>query len=408
MRIHTVVIGGGQAGLAMSAGLAAHGIEHIVIERGRVANVWCTERWDSFRLLSPNWMTRLPGFAYDGTDPDGFMTGSEVVSHFEEYASLIAAPVVEHTTVRSVRRRTDVFEVMTDRGTWLADAVVVATGDAMQPRVPRMALRIDRDIRQITPATYKRPDQLPDGAVLVVGASASGAQLASEIQSSGRDVVVAVGGHVRMPRRYRGADIMTWLDRAGVFDDLASDVRDIRAARRQPSMQLVGSAPARDLDLNTLQRDGVRLAGRLIGADGHHVAFADDLRDTVGESEAKLHGVLERVDPVADAMHAPRDEFPASVQVPASPTYLDMRAERIGSVLWTTGYRRSYPWLQVPVLDARGNVRQHEGVTDVPGLYTIGLRFQRARKSHFIDGVGDDALILARHIATKHRVRVAA
>jgi putative flavoprotein involved in K+ transport len=392
----------------MSAALTAHGIDHVVLERGRVANVWRTERWDSFRLLSPNWMTRLPGFAYDGSDPGGFMTGDEMVMFFEEYASLIAAPVVEYTTVRSVRRRADVFEVMTDRGTWLAEAVVVATGESMQPRVPRMALNVDRDVAQITPTTYKRPDQMPDGGVLVVGASSSGVQLASELQASGRDVLLAVGGHVRMPRRYRGDDIMTWLDRAGVFDDLASGVRNLRAAQRQPSMQLVGSAPPHDLDLNTLQAQGVRLAGRLVATDGRHLAFADDLRDTVGESDAKLGAVFDRIDPVADAMHAPHDEIPAPIEVPATPTHLDMRAENIRSIMWTTGFRRSYPWLQVPVLDARGNIRQTEGVTEVPGIYTIGLKFQRARNSHFIDGVGNDALILARYIATRHRVRVAA
>jgi putative flavoprotein involved in K+ transport len=408
MRIHTVVIGGGQAGLAMSAGLTAEGIEHVVIERGRVANVWRTERWDSYRLLSPNWMTRLPGFSYDGPDPDGFMTGPEVLAFFEEYASRIEAPLAENTTVRSVRRRDDVFEVVTDRGTWRAEVVVVATGETMRPHVPAAALHLDSDVVQITPTTYKRPEQLPDGNVLVVGASSSGVQFASELQDSGREVTLAVGAHTRMPRRYRGADVLTWLDRAGVFDDLAAGITDLDRAKRQPSMQLVGSDPARTLDLNALQRQGVRLTGRLAGIDGRRVTFADDLRDSVDESGHKLQTVLARVDPVADAMHILREPHPEPVCVPATPEALDLRAERISSVVWATGYRRAYPWLDVGVLDGRGNIRQRDGITDVPGLYTMGLKFQRARKSHFIDGVADDALILAGYIATRHRVRAAA
>jgi len=409
MRTHTVVVGGGQAGLAMSACLTERGIDHVVIERGRVANAWRTGRWDSFRLLSPNWMTRLPGYQYQGTDPDGFMATPELLSFFESYAAHIDAPVEELTRVLSVRQRDDeIFEVATDRGSYTADAVVVATGSTSRPFVPILASTLSRGVMQFTPTTYKRPAQLPHGTTLVVGASASGAQLASELRASGKEVVLAVGRHTRLPRRYRGADILTWLDRAGVFDDCASAVRDINAARRQPSLSLFGSTPPRDLDLNALQDQGVRVVGRLVAAQGRFLTFADDLQGNVDEAEARLSGVLDRVDLVADAAGAPRTPRPEAVRVPAPRTTLDVRRGRITSVVWATGFTTSYPWLHVPVLDERGEIRQRDGITEVSGLYTIGMRFQRVRKSNFIDGVGDDAQFLARHIAEHHHVCAAA
>ena len=408
MRVHTVVIGGGQAGLAMSACLTMHGIEHVVLERGRIANAWHNERWDSLRLLSPNWMTRLPGHRYSGGEPDGFMRGSELAEMLDEYAACIAAPVHERTAVRSVRWSGERFDVTTNRGSWTADAVVIATGANNRPFVPTAAADLHPDVAQFTTRDYKRPAQLPDGNVLVVGASASGAQLASELQAAGRDVTLAVGRHARLPRRYRGGDGFAWLEHAGVLSDRASSVHDRDAARRQPSIQLVGSTPPRDLDLATLQRQGVRLTGRLVAIDGMSVALADDLRANVHEADMKLRALLRRVAEVADVLGAAPGEPPEAVDVPMTPDRLDLRAERITSVVWATGFRRSYPWLHVPVLDREGEIRQRDGVADVPGLYTIGLRFQRVRKSNFIDGVGDDARFVALHIADRRRARAAA
>jgi putative flavoprotein involved in K+ transport len=408
MRVHTVVIGGGQAGLATSACLTMHGIEHVVLERGRVANAWHNERWDSLRLLSPNWMTRLPGHRYRGDDPNGFMRGSEFAEVLDDYAASIAAPVYEHTAVRSVRWRGECFEVATNHGSWTADAVVVATGANIRPFVPAAAAGLHADVAQFTTVDYKRPAQLPDGNVLVVGASASGTQLASELQAAGRDVTLAVGRHARLPRRYRGGDGFAWLEHAGVLSDRSSSLHDRDAARRQPSIQLVGSTPPRDLDLATLQRQGVRLTGRLVGIDGTSVAFADDLRANVDEADSKLRALLSRVDAVADVLGAPPGEPPEAVDVPATPDRLDLGAERITSVVWATGFRRSYPWLHVPVLDRQGEIRQRDGVADFPGLYTIGLRFQRVRKSNFIDGVGDDARFIALHVAGCGRAHAAA
>jgi putative flavoprotein involved in K+ transport len=405
MRTHTVVIGAGQAGLAMSAALSQYDVDHVVLERGNVANAWRTARWDSLRLLTPNWMASYPGYEYAGPAPDGFMSAAEYTELLDGYAHRIAAPVESRTAVRSVRQFDDGFVVETDRGMWRSDAVVVATGAAARPAVPAFARHLTADVANVTTTLYRRPDLLSDGAVVVVGASTSGAQIASELRASGREVFLAVGRHNRVPRRYRGADIYWWLDRAGVLGDRARDVSDIEAARRQPSIMLIGSEPPRDLDLATLQRAGVRLTGRLVGIDGGTLRFADDLGDNIVDADAKLDVLLDRIDRVADRHDAPgRGERPAPVFVPRTPATLDVRAERVTSVVWATGFRPSYPWLHVPVLDGAGEIVQHEGITDVPGLYTIGLRFQRVRKSHFIGGVGADARLLAPHVASRCRV----
>jgi putative flavoprotein involved in K+ transport len=343
MRVHTAIIGGGQAGLAMSASLTDQGIDHVVLERGRIANAWHTERWDSLRLLSPNRMTRLPGHQYDGPDPDGYMRASEFATFLDDYAARIDAPVEEQTAVHAVRCTGDHFTVTTATGRWTADAVVVATGANARPAVPRFASRLTHDVAQVTPVAYKRPEQLPDGNVLVVGASSSGAQLASELRATGREVVLAVGRHSRLPRRYRDADSFVWLDRAGVLDDRASAVHDLEHARHQPSIQLVGSNPPRDLDLNTLQDEGVRLAGHLVAVDGTRLTFADDLAASVEDSEARLHALLGRIDAVAGPAGVPPDRHPLPIRVPSTPERLDVRAEGITSVIWATGFTRWYP-----------------------------------------------------------------
>ena len=244
--------------------LSEQSIEHVVLERGEVANTWKTERWDSLRLLTPNWLTRLPGLAYDGEDPDGFMAVPELVEFLERYADHVDAPVRTQTTVTSVSRLADGgYLVETDAGDWEAHAVVVASGAFNQPRVPAVSASLPAALDQVTPLDYKRPDQLRPGRVLVVGASATGLQLADELLRSGREVTVAVGEHVRMPRTYRGRDIMWWLDQIGRLDERYDEVDDLVRARHVPSPQLVGTPDRADLDLNALTATG-RLARRAL------------------------------------------------------------------------------------------------------------------------------------------------
>ena len=398
-----VIIGGGQAGLAMSRSLSDLAIDHVVVERGRVAERWRSERWDSLRLLSPKWQTRLPGFRYDGRDPDGFMTMPEMISFLERYAGSFAAPIQQETTVLAVRRRGDEYRVQTDQGPWQTPNVVIATGHCDTPFVPAMANGLSRAVHQIVPSEYRNPDELPPGEVIVVGASASGIQVALEVHRSGRPVTLAVGRHTRVPRRYRGRDISWWLEQTGIWGERAEDAFDIGSAREQPSLQLVGSPDHRTIDLGVLQNEGVRLVGRAEAADRARLYLRDDLPRTVGAAERKLDRVIARIDAfiAATGGEASAPDRRPSIEVRSSPTAIDVRASGIRTIVWATGYRRRYPWLAVPVLDARGELVHRGGITPSAGLYALGLNFLRRRKSSFIDGVGDDARALAHHIASR-------
>jgi putative flavoprotein involved in K+ transport len=398
-----VVIGAGQAGLAMSRCLTDRGVDHVVLERGRVAERWRSERWTSLRLLTPNWQSRLPGFRYDGADPDGYMTMPEVIAYFERYAASFAAPVRCGVDVTAVARADDHgFRIDTSQGTWRAASVVIATGHADRPSVPPLAGRVPEWVAQVVPTTYRSPDQLRPGGVLVVGASASGIQLADEIHRAGRDVTIAVGHHTRLPRTYRGRDILWWLDRMGVFDESVGQVYDVDISREQPSLQLVGSPEHRTLDLQGLRAAGVRVVGRLLDIGRAVARFDDNLVATTAAADIKLASLLRRIDSFIGScgITAPAAApfTPQCLTFVGAETELDLRQAGIGTVLWATGFRRHYPWLRVPILDRHGEICHDGGITPEPGLYAIGLHFLRRRNSSFIDGVGTDALALADHL----------
>lgn len=409
-RVHTTVIGAGQAGLAVSRCLTDHGVAHVVLERGSVGQRW-RERRRQLRLLTPNWMSRLPEWTYDGGDPDGFMTMPEVAGFLARYADSFDAPVETGTTVTAVHRAGDGYRVRTDREEFTSHNVVVATGASDQPAVPGFARRLDPRIAQLTPATYRGPAALPGcglaggglpGGVLVVGASASGVQIAAELRAAGREVVLAAGRHVRLPRGYRGRDIHHWLDRLGV---LRRPVEPAAGAAPALSAQLVGSPERRDVDLATLQRAGVVLAGRLTGAGGTRVWFAGDLHRHAAEADRRLVRLLHRIDGYISDADRHAAAIPAAPVRPVLPgpvlRELDLVAAGIGTVVWATGYRRRYPWLQVPVLGPDGEIRHERGVTPAPGLYVIGLPLQSRRNSTFIDGVGHDAVSVTRHLTRR-------
>jgi putative flavoprotein involved in K+ transport len=407
--IHTLIIGGGQAGLAMSRCLGDRGIEHVVLERGRIGERWRSERWDSLRLLTPRWQSRLPGWSYHGPNPHGYMGKDELVSYLVAYARWSGAPVETGVTVLEVTPHTaGGYLVSTDQGDWRARNVVLATGACAKANVPALAQDLSPELHQVLPNRYTRPDALPQGGVLVVGAAATGVQLAAELQASGRQVTLAVGGHVRLPRRYRGSDIMSWLDAVGILDETLEDLHDPERARRQPSLQLVGRPDQRDVDLGSLQGLGVRLVGRALAADGRRVTFADDLPASLKHADAKLRRTLSRIDAGIErlGLDAAAPEAPAPISAPRAPAQLDLRAEGIRSVLWATGFKPHFPFLRVPgVRDAQGALRHRGGVTPARGLYALGLKLLRRRKSTFIDGVGDDAADLTAHIVSRTPTR---
>jgi putative flavoprotein involved in K+ transport len=400
----TVVVGAGQAGLAMSRCLAERSIDHVVLERGDVANSWRNGRWDSLRLLTPNWLSRLPGYRYGGDEPDGYMTMPEVIDYLTGYATAISAPIETRAEVTSVRTAGEDYIVTTADGEWRARAVVLASGPCNCPRVPEVAGAVPAGVRSVTPAEYRNPEQLDDGGVLVVGAAATGIQLADEIHRSGRPVTVAVGNHVRLPRVYRGMDIMWWLDAAGVLDERYDQVDDIVRARSVASFQLVGSPARATIDLNALQSLGVRLVGKLAGITADGVAqFSGSLPNQCTLADLKLGRLLDTIDEWATRSGLDEAEPPerfAPTGVPASPPLLlSLRTGAIKTILWATGYRSEYPWLGVPVLDRKGAVVHDGGVTASPGLYHMASTFLRRRKSTFLDGVGEDALELTAHLA---------
>lgn len=409
---HTTVtiIGGGQAGLAMSRCLTERSIDHVVLERGEIANSWNTERWDSLRLLTPNWMTRLPGYTYTGTDPDGYMTGGEVSDFLRTYARSFDTPIQTSTSVRAVQANSCGHLITTNQGQLQSAAVVVATGAASTPKIPALSAELSSSITQLAPTLYRNPSQIVDGRVLVVGASASGAQLADELQRAGRDVTLAVGDHVRLPRTYRGMDIHWWMDTIGRLDERYDEVENIVRARRLPSLQLVGSSDKRTLDLNTLHQAGVQLVGRFAGISGSTAQFSGSFANQCASADLKLGRLLDAVDEFAathglDAELTPPDR-PTPTTVPLADTTLDLT--EVKTVVWATGFRPDYPWLDPELLDSKGAIRHNGGVMEQPGMYVLGLPFTRRRKSSFIDGVGPDAIELSAHLAGHLDAHVAA
>ena len=404
--VSAVIIGAGHAGLAMSRSLAERSVDHVVLERGEVANTWKTERWDSLRLLTPNWQCTLPGHRYEGDDPDGFMSVKELVGFIETYGSAITAPIETQTAVTSLAPAGGGYRVQTEQGSWQTLTVAMASGGFNVPHVPPAAEAVPSDVAQLTPTQYRDPSQLDEGGVLVVGASATGIQLAEEIHRSGRPVTLAVGEHVRMPRTYRGRDVQWWMDGAGLLDERYDEVDDLVRARHVPSPQLVGTPERATLDLNVLSGLGARMVGRLAGVSGATAQFSGSLRNVCALADLKLGRLLGTFDEWATeaGLDHELDEphrFAATRVDDSPPLAIDLVGENIRTIVWATGFRADYSWLDVPVLDRKGQLR-HEGgvVTEAPGMYALGLTFLRRRKSSFIHGAADNARDLSDHLVS--------
>ena len=390
--------------------MSARSIDHVVLERGQVANSWRTERWDSLRLLTPNWLNRLPAMPYDGPDPQGYLTMGETVDLVERFAVACSAGVRTETAVTAVRRTDGGYRVTTDAGDIDARTVVIASGAFNRPTVPGLSAGVPASVRQVTPFAYRNPRELPDGGVIVVGASASGVQLAGELARSGRRVTLSVGEHVRMPRTYRGRDVLWWMDATGVWDERYDAVDDLDRARRLPSPQLVGTPARTTLDLNALADLGVELVGRLSMIRDGRALFSGGLKNVFALADLKLERLLGSFDAWAlasgrDAEVGPPERFPPT-RVPVSPRWqLDLGSGEISTILWATGGRPDYSWLDVDVLDTKGRLRHDGGVVDSPGLYALGLPVLRRRRSTFLHGIDDDARAVVEHLSDDLRSR---
>ena len=401
-RTTTAIIGAGQCGLAMSKSLSDRGIDHVVIEAGRAGESWRSKRWDSLRLLSPNWMNGLAGTPYEGADPNGFMTCKEFSASFDAWVMSQCPPLIGGETVMSLAKGSTGYRIETDAQSIEASSVVVATGQCALPKRPVFATELPGEIAQVSPIDYKSPDQLPDGGVLVVGAAASGLQLARELRLSGRRVVLAVGNHMRLPRRYRDHDIMTWMSLAGLFEAPA-EADDLERLRRLPSLPLIGGTDHADIDLNSLQGLGVEIVGRFADMNGANALFSGNLANLCASADLKMNRLLDEIDGWI-AEHIPVDLSSPhrmdATKVPSNPKLsLNLTAEGIGTVVWASGFAPDHRFIDLPVFDRKGRIQHDQGIVG-DGFYVMGLNHLRTARSTHIDGAFADAEVLAEHLTS--------
>jgi putative flavoprotein involved in K+ transport len=408
-----VVVGGGQAGLSMSWWLTHAGVDHLVLEAQTAGHEWHDRRWDSFCLVTPNWQCALPGFPYDGTDPDGFMVRDEICDYLDRFVASFGPPLVEGVRAGRLRARGDgTFEIRTDHGTVTADQVVLATGPYQVPRTPRMAERLPDQVAQVHSSAYRNADQLPDGAVLVVGTGQSGCQIAEDLHLAGRTVHLATGTAPRVARFYRGRDCVAWLADMGTYTRGIEAFDDTDAVRFRTNHYVTGRDGGRDIDLRKFALDGMALHGRLVGIAHGRARFAPDLRANLDGADAVAESIKDSIDAWIDrqGIDAPVEERRAPVWEPGpeadDPAELDIAAAGITSVIWSTGFGRDHRWIELPIFDGRGYPTHDRGVTSQPGLYFLGLPWQHTWGSGRFSGVAADAEHLLGEILRTRRATV--
>lgn len=405
-----VVVGGGQAGLAVSYCLKQKGIEHIVFEKEAIAHSWASKRWDTFCLVTPNWQCQLPGYAYAGDDPHGFMHRDEIVQYVRDYAQFFNPPVEEGVAVKKIRQSSAAFEIETSVGECTADQIVIAIGGYHRPNIPRMAEKLPNNVVQLHSSTYKRAADLPDGGVLVVGTGQSGCQIAEDLHLAGRQVHLCVGGAPRSPRKYRGKDVVDWLDRLGYYDLSIDKHPQKESVRTKTNHYVTGRGGGREIDLRQFALEGMRLYGKLnrvaLGSDETTLFFNDDLQQN-----------LDYADSVAESIKGTIDKYieEAQIEAPVEPPYqpvwqpqdipesIELSAANISSIIWSTGYHTDFSWIEVPAFDGKGYPTHRRGVTSVDGLYFLGLPWLYTWGSGRFSGIARDAAYLADCIALKQK-----
>lgn len=403
-----IIVGGGQAGLSMSFCLKERGIEHVIFEKERFAEAWRSKRWDSFCLVTPNWQCALPGFKYPGSDPNGFMKKDEIVQYIADYVALFNPPLKEGVSVNRLRRHeSGLFEVSTSMGDFTADQVVVATGGYHTATVPRMAEKFPEEVFQIHSSDYKNPETLPEGAVLVVGTGQSGCQIAEDLHLAGRKVHLCVGGAPRTARRYRGKDVVDWLNDMGYYSMPVHEHPLKDRVRAKANHYVTGRDGGRDIDLRKFALEGMELHGRLKEVRGPVLKFGDDLKQNLDQADHVAESIKNTIDKHIEAR---------GIDAPAEPRYqpvwepgdespeLDYVAANIRSVIWSMGFQTDYRWIEIPVFDGKGYPSHQRGVTTVPGVYFLGLPWQHTWGSGRFSGVADDAKFLATGIEAKHNL----
>ena len=403
--IDTVIVGGGQAGLAISYYLRQEDRDHVVLERApAVAHAWRNQRWDSFTLVTPNLQVRMPGAEYEGDDPYGFMSLDQVVQYFDDYLKRFRLPVHCGVEVFSVEQMGPSYLVCTSEGNYMAENVVIATGLYQSPKIPSYSAEIPGTILQIHSMHYQNPGMLPQGAVLVVGTGQSGAQIAQELYQSGREVYLSIGSAGRVPRRYRGKDINDWFTRMGMFDTSVEELKSPRD-KFHPHPQISGKNGGQSLNLHKFARDGVVLLGHVRDARDGHLILAPDLKETLARVDQFEIDALKKIDDyiARTGLTAPAESVPKLHDGHAQEVLTDvnLQSSGIATIIWATGYNFDFSLVKLPVVDADGYPIQKRGVTAYPGLYFLGLPWLHSRRSGILFGVGDDAAHVAFHIAAR-------
>ncbi len=405
-RVETVIIGGGQAGLAMSYHLSRLGREHVILEEKWPGHRWRTERWDAFAYQLPNWTLQLPGYGYQGDDPEGFVARDEVARFVEGYSAFIRAPVRGGVRVTALKQKPGAERLLVESNDITIEAAnaIVATGPYQKPAIPRLAAAMPSWLFQVHSSAYRNPGQLPPGVVLVVGSGASGCQITEDLREGGRQVYLAVGSHRRMVRRYRGRDITWWRMKMGVCDQPVDTVSPEDRRTGFGFGNITGVHGGYDIDVRRFPSNGVVLLGHIRDVEDGKLIFALDLEQSLALADASCHRFLRSVEEYIKktGLDAPEPDAPStSYTVPTPITTVDLRAAGITSVVWATGFRDDFGWVHLPVFDDAGQPIHHRGVTRRSGLYFLGLRWLHTLLSSFVRGVGRDAEYLAEYIATR-------
>ncbi|MGB3788289.1 MAG: MSMEG_0569 family flavin-dependent oxidoreductase [Phormidesmis sp.] len=403
-----IIAGGGQAGLSVSYCLKQRGIENIIFEKYTIAHSWQTKRWDSFCLVTPNWQCTLPGYEYPGDDPYGFMEKDKIVQYVQDYARSFEPNIKEKVAVEKVERDSSesVFQVTTSAGRYTASQVVVATGGYHTPKVPRMSESFPASVLQLHSSEYKRPEVLPEGAVLVVGTGQSGCQIAEDLHLAGRQVHLCVGGAPRSPREYRGKDVVEWLDQLGYYDMTVDEHPQKEAVRKKTNHYVTGRGGGREIDLRQFATEGMQLYGKLKSVEGSRLTLQDDLKKNLDQADEVAESIKRTIDEYIEKNNIDAiDEPPYKPvwQPQDTPTQIDLADSNITTVIWATGYHMDFSWIEIPAFDGKGYPTHQRGVTTVVGLYFIGLPWLYTWGSGRFSGVAQDAEHIADCITLKHR-----
>ena len=401
-----IIVGGGQAGLSVSYCLKQRGIEHIIFEKQNIGHEWRSRRWDTFCLVTPNWQCQLPGYPYPGNDPDGFMPKDEIVKYLEDYAASFNPPIKEGVTVTKVSQmETGVFAVSTSIGEYTGDRVIIAVSGYHTPKIPRLAERLPDSIYQIHSSTYKNPESLPAGSVLVVGTGQSGCQIAEDLHLAGTQVHLCVGGAPRSPRLYRGKDAVEWLDKMGYYNLSIDEHPKKETARSNTNHYLTGRDGGREIDLRKFALSGMKLHGRLRSiSDNKLLELQDDLQHNLDRADAVAENIKRNID-----MFIEKEQIEAPIEPPYRPVWqpedpelsLDLAAANIQTVIWSTGFGTDFSWIDIPVFNGSGYPSHDRGITSVSGCYFIGLPWLHTWGSARFSGVARDANYIAEHITLR-------